>query len=473
MKVFIVGAGFTGIELARMLSLEGCRVVLIDSDAERVRQAGDQLDCTVLSANGNDLSVLERTGIASADVLVTLTADDEINMITCSLVDAVYPDLVKIARVRNFAYYETVELTRRLRRKDLPSSRPLYGINFMLNPEVEAAAAIGRALDHGAVGNVIDLGGNWAITSLLVGAESPLAGKTLAQVSQLENWHFLIAFVDSDEGPNIAHGPLVLKAGDRIGVVSRPSDIETLASFTLSVCEPFHRIVIFGADRVASILVARLAEGARPSLWHTIFSSGTDRELMVVDQNAARCRELAERHPEVRVLCGDITDEAFVEEEQLQTADLLVAATDNYERNLIQAAYMKTLGVGKCIALTERSAYGEVARKLGIDVAVPLRRALVDGILGHLRGRYVSALHSVCNGKFEIVEGTIPASCAVIGKRLIDLPELKLQVLVLLTSVCEEPGVPTAGTVLTAGMSVVVIMPAGDQKTLRAFFGKA
>ena len=84
MKIFIVGAGFTGTQLARALVLERNNVVLVDNDPARVREASDQLDCTVLEADGNDLEVLESAGIASADALVTLTEDDELNMITCS-----------------------------------------------------------------------------------------------------------------------------------------------------------------------------------------------------------------------------------------------------------------------------------------------------------------------------------------------------------------------------------------------------
>ena len=92
MKAFIIGAGFTGGQLARTLVAEGCHVVLIDRDPERVRQTRNKLDCTVIQSNGNSLAVLEDAGIASADALVTLTEDDEINMITCSLVDAAPSD---------------------------------------------------------------------------------------------------------------------------------------------------------------------------------------------------------------------------------------------------------------------------------------------------------------------------------------------------------------------------------------------
>ena len=81
MTIFIIGAGFTGMQLARMLVLERNKVVLIDNDAEKVRNAGDVLDCTVLEADGNNLESLEAAGIASADALVTLTGDDEIRVV--------------------------------------------------------------------------------------------------------------------------------------------------------------------------------------------------------------------------------------------------------------------------------------------------------------------------------------------------------------------------------------------------------
>ena len=44
MKVIIVGAGFVGMQLARTLVAEGRDVVLIDKDADRVREAGHSIE---------------------------------------------------------------------------------------------------------------------------------------------------------------------------------------------------------------------------------------------------------------------------------------------------------------------------------------------------------------------------------------------------------------------------------------------
>ena len=453
MKIFIIGAGFTGMQLARALLLEQKNVVLIDNDPERVRDASDQLDCTVLEADGNNLESLEAAGIASADALVTLTADDEINMITCSLVEAVYPRVQTIARVRNYAYYKAADVARRRAMSAVPASRPLFGIDSMLNPEVEAADAISAALEHGAIGSVIELDAEFGIMTLSIGEGSPLVGVPLAEMSKLEGWHYLVAFV-----------------------VSRLSEISKLVAYTKTPHEKLRRVVVFGADRVGSLLLARQQEKRHVSLWRRLFgfsSSDAYQKLVLVDRDAVRCREAVERFPDVRVLCGDVTDESLLNEENIFSFDLLVAASGNYELNLVTAAYLKSRGVKKTIALTANSSYSDIARKLGVDVTVPMRGTVVDSIRGRLRGGRVDAVHSVCNRRFEIVEGYIAPKSRVVGKCLKDIMDLG-SFLVLLYRPADGAAyeVPHGGTVLEADAHVVLITPAGDTRLVARFCGK-
>ena len=79
MKVIIVGAGFVGMKLARTLEAEGRDVVLIDKDAERVKEAGNSIDCAVVLSDGNSPAALEEAGISSADALVAVTEQDEVH----------------------------------------------------------------------------------------------------------------------------------------------------------------------------------------------------------------------------------------------------------------------------------------------------------------------------------------------------------------------------------------------------------
>lgn len=472
--IFIIGAGFTGTRLAQMLIAERRSVVLIDKDPERSRFARDRLDCQVLTAEGTDFDVLERAGIGGADSLVALTGDDETNMAVCSLVDSVWPDVRKIARVRNFSYYTAADLARR--RAGGVDSVPLCGIDKMLNPDVEASSAIARAVRHGAVGNVLDLPGGHLLVTLALGEGSALTGVPLRKLKGLAGWKNVIAFVESGTEAFLPDGETVLKPGDVLGIVSKEDDIVELAATARSTEADFKKIVVFGADRVGMLLVSQLAARMKRSVWDILF--GHDKscggEIVVVDRDATRCREVAERFPSVRTVCGDVTDSALVADEDLCECNLLVAASGNRELNLLTAAYMKSRGAGRCIALTESSAYGEISAKLGVDVTVSLRESVVDGILSCLRGRNISAVHSVCDRRFEIVEGDVSPTSRAAGKKLADIGGKASECLVLLVSGdgIGDVRIPDGDTLLPAGAHIVVIAPAGDTRLLERFFGE-
>ena len=76
MKIIIIGAGFTGTQLARRLISEKNDVTLIESNEETVRHALNRLDCMVVQAEGNNLATLQDAGIAKADALVAVTDSD-------------------------------------------------------------------------------------------------------------------------------------------------------------------------------------------------------------------------------------------------------------------------------------------------------------------------------------------------------------------------------------------------------------
>lgn len=475
MKVVIVGAGFTGVQLAKALVAEGHDVALVERDAEKVRRARNSLDCTVVEADGNSLKVLEGdAGIASAAALVVLTEDDEINMVTCSLADAAYPGLLKIARVRNDAYYAGAAAARRS--DAAVAARPPFGIDTMLHPDVEAADAICRATSHGAVGNVTDIGLGFGIASLPVDGACPLAGVRVRDLPSVEGWRWLVAYVETAGAAELPSGGTVLEPGSRIGVVASSADMSDLMRFVPGAArERPRRVAVFGAGRVGSLVVERqLAAAANAPFMASLFGGASAKtEVVLVDADERRCREATERFKGARVLCGDMNDADFIRDEGLDGFDLMVAASESYERNLVAAAYLKSRGVGKVVALTESADFDDVARKLGIDVAVSMRDTVVDAVMSHLRGPGVKSVHTVCNGRFEVVSCEAAADGKVVGKALRDV-EMRGDCLVLMmrragTSAVE---VPRGDAVISPGDRVVFMARAGDVRFARLFCGK-
>lgn len=474
MKAVVIGAGFTGIQLSRALIAENNDVVLVDRDAARVRDAGGQLDCSVVQADCTDIEALNSAGVEDADALVMLTEDDEINMITCSLVDAIYPAILKIARVHNYSYYRNAVVNASgITASMTGPNRPVFGVDWMVHPYVEAAAAISSAVAQGAVGNVTEFGGGYGIVSVPIGGNSPLIGVPLQRLPEaVEGWNFLIAYVEKPSAAAVLPtGRTRLEEGDRIGVVVDEADLSRLLGMVRVSRGRSHEMVVFGAGRVGTFVAEEKLKKMKTSMFARLFGGKekSEQRLVIVDGDAERCRVAAERFEEARVLCGDITDEGFVQEEHLDGCDLLVATSEDYDRNLVIAAYMKSRGVGRTIALTSSSSVGGIAHKLGVDVAVPVRDTVVDSIMSHLRGQNVRAVHTVCGGAFEIVECDVSATGKAVGKALRDLPGLGGYVVLLVRQPNGGTSVPNGATRLQVGSRVVLITPAGNNKAARVF----
>ncbi len=475
MKTIVVGAGFTGIQLSRSLVASGAEVVLVENDSARAAVAREQVDCAVVEADGNNPATLESAGLADADALVALTDDDEVNLITCALADAVRPSVKKLARVRNYAYYERTarpELASAARRAG--HSRPVFGVDRMLNPDVEAAAAICRAMEYGLVGNVIDLDGGHGIAELAVAPGGRLDGVALRNAAERTGRRMLVAFVSRAGEAMLPDGSTTLQAGDRIGVVVDAGNRDEMFALAGAAPEGLpRRAAVFGAGLVGRFVAKRLlADGGQGEGLRALFGSTRRRrrEIVVVDADPARCREAANALPGARVLCGDVTEEAFLHDEGLDACDIAVTATSDTERNLVAAAYLKGLGVARTVALTASASFDEIARKLGIDVAVPLRDSVVDAIAGHLRGRSVHSVHSVCNRSFEIVECDVEPGSPAADRPLSEL-SLPGDFLALLT---RAPGggpfaVPDGSTILAPGARVVLVMRPGSPRAMRVF----
>ena len=475
MKIVIVGAGFTGTQLAKRLINGKNDVVLIDNDETIVRHASNRLDCNVILADGNNLDTLEEAGIEDADALVCVTSNDEVNMITCSLVDSVYPKILKIARVRNYAYYmNTSTATQKHASKLAGENRHLYGIDYMIHPDVEAAEAIVAAVEHGAITDSLQFdNSSYELIRVTVEKGSRLDGIALQNMRKLTEKHFLVGYVESDGETSLPSGGTILHGGDCLGVLMRREDLSEMLSMCGSKLKDVKKIALVGANRIGMIVADRLIK-QKMSKFKKFFGikSKMSQDFVIVDSNDANAKAASEKFPNTKVFCADITEEGFVEEEGIDNFDLVICATQNYELNMVMAAYIESLGVENSIALVANSAFGEVARKIGIEVAVPIRDSVIDSIMSHLRGESVTGIHSVNGGSLEIAEITVPDESEINGKDLKDIAEKgKFLVLQVQKKGEKSYSVPGGNTVLDSGDKIILIINAADNDPVMKKFG--
>ena len=477
MKVVIVGAGYTGVQLAKVLSNEKNDVTIIDNNEEVTRHLTDRIDCTILNEDGNSLKNLEEAGISKADVLVCLTDNDEVNMIICSLVDQAYPEILKIARVRNDAYYANTAVVKKSHANTFTENhRPLYGIDYMIHPDVEAADAIVEAVENGAVSNIITFDNSeMQISRITVGPGSVLEGHKLMELRTLTDIHLLVSYVEIDGKTQLAGGNTIMTAGCTLGILSKKEDVKKILELCGSKQQEFKKIAIVGAGRIGTLIAEKIIQPKKNSLLKRIaeHNFSTSQDIVLIDNDYKHAEAAAEKFgKKARVLHGDASDESFLREENLTDFDLVICATHHHEMNMVVAAYLESLGVKQSISLVNNAAFATIATKLGVDVSVALRDVIVDSIMSHMRGKAVKEIHTIANSEFEIIECEISNSSKITGKMVKEIAEPgKFLVLLDRHSGKDDYEIVVGDTTFSTGDHLVLIVQSEEAARVLELFG--
>lgn len=475
MKIVIIGAGFTGIQLAKLLINEKNQVAIIDNDEKTIRHASNQLDCTVVCADGNNLETLESVGIAKADALVCVSSSDEVNMITCSLVDNVYPNVLKIARVRNYAYYiNTAKATKKHSNDFSGKHRPLYGIDYMIHPDVEAADAIVQAVENGAIGSVLTFENSaLEIARITIEENSIFNGISLKEIRSKTEIKFLIAYIEQKGETSLPSGNTIINSGDTVGILAEKSDIPKILELCGNSQKQLKKVCLIGAGRIGTIVADKLIPSNLNGIskFLSSFSSKHSQDFVIIENDEVLAKAAAERFPDARVLCADASDENFLREEGITSSDLVICTTHNHELNMVLSAYLESLGVRQSISLVSSSSFVTVADKLGVDVAIPLRDSVVDSIMSHLRGKSVKEIHTITNGKLEVVECEISANSKIKDKTLREISNPGTFLVLMIKKVGQnEYSIVDGNTQVRQNDRIVLISEAENSKKVLSYF---
>ena len=101
MFVVIIGAGKVGLNTARSLVHMGYEIILIEQRRMRYNLLLPELEEKLLLGDGTEIWVLEKAGIARADMVVAVTGDDEDNVIISQIAKMKYAVPKVVARVNN------------------------------------------------------------------------------------------------------------------------------------------------------------------------------------------------------------------------------------------------------------------------------------------------------------------------------------------------------------------------------------
>jgi len=180
----------------------------------------EPIDVIFISGNGANEKTLIEAGAKDADLIVSTTNADELNVLCCIMAERLGTKH-SIARVRNPEYM--LEFNKLW--KDL-------GIDMVINPERQTAREISRILRYHAADDIVTfIGDRVELVSFKV-SETPeyFVGKSVSQIFD-NNMGILLAIVERENQALIPNGDLIFKESDIIWIMGRPSQI--MKFFTL------------------------------------------------------------------------------------------------------------------------------------------------------------------------------------------------------------------------------------------------
>ena len=450
MKVIIAGAGQVGFAIARYLANENNEVTVIDQRPELLRKVGDTLDVRCVAGFASHPTVLEQAGAGDADMIIAVTAGDEVNMIACQVAHSLFNVTKTIARVRQQSYLQPM-WSHLFSRDRLP-------IDVIISPEIEVARAITRRLQVPGAIEVIPLADDRVrLIGVRCTEETPLVHTPLRQLTVLfPDLNIVVIGIIRKGRAIVPTAEDRMLPGDEVMFVADTRHMaRAMAAFGHEE-EEARRIVVFGGGNIGLCLAQQIE--ALPS--------GVTCKMIEQDRGKA---EEAARALNSIVLHGDVLDGAMLAEANVGAAETVVAVTNDDETNILSALLAKRMGCGRVMALINKGDYSTLMSELGVDVVVDPRAITVSRILHHVRRGRIHSVHSLREGFGELIEADAMETSPLVGKPLKDI---RMPPGVLLGAVVRDGKVinPRGNTVVQVNDRVVLFAPASAIKKVEKMF---
>ena len=451
MKVVICGAGQVGTSIARYLASEHNDVTVVDQSPELINRLNDSLDVQAVVGHASHPEVLEKIGVADADMLIAVTFADEVNMVACQIAHSLFNVPTKIARIRHQSYLNPLW-------SDLFRSDHMP-IDVIISPEIEVAKAIARRLTVPGAFDMIPFADDKVrLIGVRCTDSCPVVHTPLLQLSSLfPDLNIIVVGIVRDDNAIVPTPQDQMLPGDSVYFVADTDHLpRAMAAFGHEEQEA-RRIIILGGGNIGR------------SLAHLIEESKHDVSVKLIELNGERARFTAEMLPGISVIQGDGLDPEILEEANVTKTETIVAVTDDDETNILSSLLAKRYGAERAVTLINKTTYSPLITTLGIDVVVNPRAITVSKILQHVRRGRIRAVHSLGDGFAEIIEATAVESSPLVGK---PLREAKLPDGVIVGAVIHngEVAIPRGDTIIHPDDRIIILAAADAVKKMEKLF---
>ena len=447
MKIIVAGCGKIGITLIENFVNEGHEVVALDSNPDAITDITNVYDAMGVCGSATDCDTLAEAGVDKADVYVTATDADELNMLSCFLAKRMGASHT-IARIRKPEYND----------QNVGFMRQQLDLSMSINPEQLAAQELFKVLKLPSAMMVETFSRrNFEMVELRLRPESPMDGLSLSELRKKYAAKFLVCVVQRGEEVYIPDGDFVLRAGDRIGVTATPTEIHRFLRMVGVMQKQAKSVMILGASRMAYYLGKMLLD------------NGTT--VKIIDQDRDRCRQFCDLLPGATMIHGESIQQELLVEEGIGSVDAFVALTGIDEENILMSFYANAQNVPKVVAKVNHNELAAMADNLGLECIISPKKVVVDVLLRYVRalenslGGQVETLYKLMDGRAEALEFKVQADFEALQ---IPLKELALKKDILIAGIVRgrKNIIPSGDDVIAAGDRVIILAAGRAVNTL-------
>lgn len=384
MKIVIIGAGEIGYDLASTLSKEKHDVTVLDREKKPLSRVAESLDVLMVEGNATSVKDLDKAGVSEADILISVTSIDEVNMMAGMIGKRLGAKMV-IARVRSDEFTD----------ENSPLTPSDLGIDVMIHPELSAAQEIVQLLRRSSASDIINLADNkMQLLGIRLEKESPLIGKSLMSYAALyPEMMFRVVAIGRRGHTLIPNGSVKLQPFDQMFVLAKTEDIPQIIKSTGKKEAELNRVMIAGGTALGAMITKLLT-----------LDTTKDWTVKLIEPDYEKAEELAITFRSAMILHGNPTDPDLLVTEGITDMDAFIAVTDDEESNIISCLMAKHLEVKKTVALVSKPDFIPLAQTIGLDAVINKKAAASNEIHRYVRRGKVISVTELRGINAEVVE---------------------------------------------------------------------
>ncbi|MGB6036500.1 MAG: Trk system potassium transporter TrkA [Cryomorphaceae bacterium] len=397
MKVIIAGAGEVGFHLAKLLTMEGHALTVIDKDPDSLQHISQHLDLEVLEGSSTSINMLTSAKVQKADLVIGVTNSEDVNITTCIMAK-------HLGAKRTVARISNVEFLTSKEKLDMAE----IGIDELISPASLAAREIKRLCKESALTDFIDFDkGKLSLMGLKVEHDSLVAGKTIEELAPLNpDKNFITVAILRNNETIVPKRDTRFLINDHAYFCANPEGLDRVLEIFKKDRLEIKHIMILGGSAVG---------------YHAAKALSKQYRVKLVEPVKERCIKLAEQLPDTLIINADGRNVDILEEENLSEMDAFIAVTGNSETNIITSLVAKNHGVDKTIALVENIDYIHLSQSIGVDTLINKKLIAANFIFRYIRQGEVLSLTSLHGADVEVLEFEVPPNAKIIGKTIGDL----------------------------------------------------